>query len=144
MREFCYSQIADREAAHARAATFYLGALPETPHSARVMLRRSLQHGVTSESAGVRPRGRAHQCLARTLLDGGNFEELMFIIDNSTEIFSESERQQLHERFCLDRARILSAWGESEEAISIVTRFVSDASAAPLMREAYDSCDGSH
>jgi tetratricopeptide (TPR) repeat protein len=137
VREFCYEQIGDHEAAHGRAAAYYLSALPEMPALG--------DGGIETLTAAWSNLLKAKQyeqaatlinAWRGTLLEGGYFEELLFIIDNSTDLFSEHEREQLQARLDLDRARILSAWGESSEAVSILSPLAEGAMTISLVREA--------
>jgi ATP/maltotriose-dependent transcriptional regulator MalT len=137
VREFCYDHIDDRDAAHARAATYYLNALPETPALGEgeiETLTAAWSHLLKAKEYDR--AGALINTWRGTLLEGGYFEELMFIIDNSTEIFSDREREQLQTRLLLDRARILSAWGESAEAVSILSPLTEEAMTIALVREA--------
>ena len=137
VREFCYEHIEDHDAAHARAAAYYLRALPET---------RAISEGVIEALTAAWShllKAKQYERVAALidtwrgpLLEGGLFEELMFIIDNSSDMFSEHEGQQLKTRLDLDRARILSAWGDSSEAVSIVSPLTENALTISLVREA--------
>jgi hypothetical protein len=93
VREFCYDQIRDQEAAHGRAAAYYLSTLPETPalgDGGIETLTAALSHLL---------KAKQHEQAATlinawrgTLLEGGYFEELLSSSTTARAVFGARAR----------------------------------------------------
>lgn len=133
LREFCYRLLQDPGAAHARAAACYL----EKSGSERdpeLITDSQLDAGLAAWSHLVRAGDsvRATDQLRRlrgTMMNRGQYQHLMLLIEQTVI------PEEYKDWFAIDRARILSLWGQYEAAVESVGPLV-DAQDPDVSREA--------